>query len=228
MIYDCFVFYNELSLLELRLKLLSPYVDKFILVEMCQTLRGEPKPYYFEENKHLFSKYADKIICVHPDNIPDMDDERGWAKEWFQRNSIIKGLDDCKPEDIIMISDLDEIPNPDMLRNMNMYFVKPRWPYHFDARFRYWRRKLYGDFSWLYRKVNVAEALEKNAVGCSMYFFRYFLNCRSTSFWSGTVMVKYKNLKYYGELDGVAQDLRNIRTSVPYIENAGWHFSYIV
>lgn len=227
MIYDCFTFFNELPLLELRLKLLSPYVDKFILVEMSQTQRGEPKPYYYADNKEMFSEYNDKIICIHPENIPVMEEKRGWTLENFQRKSIIDGLGNCEPDDIIMISDLDEIPNPRILKNMDKYFVKPRWPYHFDAKFRYWKSKLRKDFSWLYKKMSVEDALEKYAVGCSLYLFHYFLNCRSTSLWSGSIIVKYKNLKYYGKLCDVAQDLRDIRSAIPYVENAGWHFSYL-
>ena len=230
MIYDCFTFFNELPLLELRLKILSPYVDKFVLVEMNQTFRGDSKPFFFEENCHLFSDFADKIICVHPKDIPIMHEERGWLLEYFQRNSIIKGLKDCKSDDIIMMSDLDEIPNPDILKEMDKWIVKPRWPYHFDAKIRYWRRKvrgLWGDISWLYRKMTVLDALEKYAINLSLDVHHYFLNCRSLSKWSGTVIIRYRNLKKYSDDANAMQTLRSIRTDIPYVDKAGWHFSYM-
>ena len=53
-IYDVFTFFNEIDLLKLRLEMLSPYVDKFVIVECVETFSGKPKPLYFEESKHLF------------------------------------------------------------------------------------------------------------------------------------------------------------------------------
>lgn len=63
-VYDAFLFFNELDILELRLELLNDYVDYFILSECDYSFQGNPKPFYFEENKHLFQKYLDKIIHV--------------------------------------------------------------------------------------------------------------------------------------------------------------------
>ena len=62
MIIDTCLFFQELDLLEIRLEYLYPFVDKFIIVEACQTFKGELKPYNYEKNKERFSKYADKII----------------------------------------------------------------------------------------------------------------------------------------------------------------------
>ena len=55
-VYDCFIFYNELDLLEIRLKTLDSVVDHFVLVEATKTHRGKDKPLYFEENKERFKK----------------------------------------------------------------------------------------------------------------------------------------------------------------------------
>ena len=62
MIFDCFTFFNELELLELRLELLSTVVDRFIIVEASKTHSGLGKPFYFEENRARFSRFEDKII----------------------------------------------------------------------------------------------------------------------------------------------------------------------
>ncbi|HUD02185.1 MAG TPA: hypothetical protein VMR37_07640 [Rhabdochlamydiaceae bacterium] len=107
-VYDCFNFYNELELLELRLNELNDYVDKFVLVEACETQNGKPKKFYFEENKHLFEKFKDKIIHVKLTE-PFKIKRKVFERERYQRAQILRGLKDAKPDDIIFISDLDEI-----------------------------------------------------------------------------------------------------------------------
>lgn len=112
MIYDCFTFFNELDLLEIRFNILNDYVDKFVLVESTKTFTGKDKPLYYKENQERFSKFKDKIIHVVLDETPN---EYAWYNECIQRNSISKGLINCNDDDIILISDLDEIPNPELI-----------------------------------------------------------------------------------------------------------------
>ena len=64
MIYDCFPFFNELDLLEIRLNELSGVVDRFVLSEAELTHNGDRKPLYFNEHKDRFAKFADKIIHI--------------------------------------------------------------------------------------------------------------------------------------------------------------------
>lgn len=110
-VYDCFTFFNELELLELRLNELDPVVDKFVLVEATRTYQNKEKPLYFNENKKRFDKFKDKIIHIIVDQYPE-NISSPWVLENYQRNKIIGGLVDCKPDDVIIISDLDEIPDP--------------------------------------------------------------------------------------------------------------------
>lgn len=106
-IYDCFLFFNELDVLEIRLNELYNSVDKFVLVESEETFRGKPKPLYFNDNKDRFAPFLDKIIhIVIKDRI---DTGNPWARERFQRDQIMKGLKQCEPNDIIILSDVDEI-----------------------------------------------------------------------------------------------------------------------
>src|SRR3972149_880785 len=63
-IYDCVLFFNEPELLEIRLNELYPHVDKFVIVETIENFQGKLKPLYYEENKFLFEKFADKIIHI--------------------------------------------------------------------------------------------------------------------------------------------------------------------
>ena len=81
MIYDCFTFFNELDLLEIRLKILNDYVDKFVLVEAAKTHSGLPKPLYFNENKQRFLPYQDKIVHISLDNMPES--QNSWVLEKF-------------------------------------------------------------------------------------------------------------------------------------------------
>ncbi len=118
--YDCFLFYNELELLELRLSEMSPYVDKFVLVEACETFRGQPKSFFFDENKRRYEKYADKII--HIKLSEPYKTENPWIRERYQREQIFQGLADCCENDIILLSDLDEVPRgtsiPDIVEKL--------------------------------------------------------------------------------------------------------------
>ncbi|TWA58829.1 tetratricopeptide repeat protein [Azospirillum brasilense] len=108
-IYDCFQFYNELDLLEVRLAELDAVVDRFVLVEATFTHAGDPKPLHYAENRARFAAYADKIIHVVVDDDPG---GFAWQREAHQRDAITRGLDGCDPTDMIVISDADEILRP--------------------------------------------------------------------------------------------------------------------
>ena len=113
MIYDCFTFFNELDVLEIRLNVLKDVVDKFVLVEAGETHTGKPKRLYFKENEERFGAFKDKIIYVGIEKFPSGHD--AWWNENYQRNMIVEGLKGASPDDAVMISDLDEIPNPSIV-----------------------------------------------------------------------------------------------------------------
>jgi beta-1,4-mannosyl-glycoprotein beta-1,4-N-acetylglucosaminyltransferase len=115
-IYDCFTFYHELDLLELRLTELYDVVDHFVLVEANTTYTSRPKPFYFEENKQRYSKWLDKIIHVKVEDMPN--DPNAWVNDIFQRDQIFRGIADADANDLIMISDLDEIIRPAAVESM--------------------------------------------------------------------------------------------------------------
>lgn len=114
MLYDCFTFFNELDLLEIRLNILNDSVDKFVIVEATRTQNNKEKCLYFEENKARFAKFEDKIIHVVVKEFPQKLEQ--WTIENYQRNEIMRGLVNCKDDDVIIISDLDEIPNPKYIK----------------------------------------------------------------------------------------------------------------
>lgn len=115
-VYDCFPFFNEIELLKIRLAELDEVVDYFVLVESVETQRGGGKPLYFEENKLLFAKYLPKIIHV---KIETRNPQFGlWERENYQRNQILRGLGSCSAMDIILISDVDEIPRKSKIKEL--------------------------------------------------------------------------------------------------------------
>lgn len=132
MIYDCFIFYNELDLLEIRLEELKDVVDFFVLVEATKTFTNRPKKLYYNENKHLFGKFVDRIIHIVVDDLPVAPKDT-WEIQFHQRNAISRGLTNCQPEDIVIISDVDEIPRASVvggftgdiaLLEQNFYYYK--------------------------------------------------------------------------------------------------------
>jgi len=106
-VYDCFLFFNELELLEIRLHEMAPYVDHFVIVEANETFRGAPKPYYFAENRERFAQFADKIIHIQLEEHLETDNP--WIRERYQRQQVFRGLKNCNRKDIIFLSDVDEI-----------------------------------------------------------------------------------------------------------------------
>jgi hypothetical protein len=114
MIYDCFIFFQELDVLEIRLRELAPVVDRFVLVEAPVTFSGRLKPLFYGENAARFDAFREKIVHVVVDDMPGGDDS--WEREAFQRNAIERGLRECQQDDIIIISDADEIPSASGVR----------------------------------------------------------------------------------------------------------------
>lgn len=113
-IYDGFMFYNELELLEIRLNELDRLVDRFILVEADVTFSGKKKPLVFQENRHLFEKFLPKITHVVVSDMPGGNDP--WVRERFQRNAIMRGVPgDAKDTDLLIVSDVDEIPKAEAI-----------------------------------------------------------------------------------------------------------------
>ena len=113
-IIDAFIFYNELDMLEFRLTELADVVDHFVIVESTKTFAGKSKPLYYGQNSNRFAQFIPKITHVVVQDMPAGDT---WTREHHQRNCITRGVKLLKPsaDDIIIISDADEIPDPNML-----------------------------------------------------------------------------------------------------------------
>jgi beta-1,4-mannosyl-glycoprotein beta-1,4-N-acetylglucosaminyltransferase len=122
-VVDTFIFYNELDLLKYRLSILDEVVDHFVIVEATHTFSGKEKPLIFQENIALFDAFLPKITHIIVKDFPyifpniNYHKEEQWKNEHHQRNCISRGIDslELSDSDIILISDLDEIPDPNLL-----------------------------------------------------------------------------------------------------------------
>ena len=133
--FDCFMYNNEELLLDLRLNILSKYVKKFILVESTTDHQGNKKKNFFKiEN---FDKFKDKIIHLRIEDFPK-ELSSTWERENFQRNYISKSINNLLDDDYIIISDIDEIPNFDNLKNFEKYkftaFQQSNFCYKFNMK----------------------------------------------------------------------------------------------
>jgi beta-1,4-mannosyl-glycoprotein beta-1,4-N-acetylglucosaminyltransferase len=172
-IFDCFKFFNELELLDLRLMVLDELVDYFVLVEANKTHTGKEKEFIFEQNKHKFSSYLDRIIYVKVEDLPDYIQDDIWVAENFQRDCITRGLDIAEVGDKIIISDVDEIPNPDTIKkylNSNEPVTMTQYLFYYYVnclqRSPWWGSILatYGKYESPQELRNMARGLGYNAV----------------------------------------------------------------
>jgi len=115
-IYDCFSYLDEDLLLDLRLNILDKFVDYFVIVESNKTWQNNHKNHNFDISK--FRKFKEKIIYIKVTDMPDGDNP--YLRENYQRNCISRGIEKADNDDLIIISDLDEIPNPSKLKEFSM------------------------------------------------------------------------------------------------------------
>ena len=213
-IYDCFMYHNEDVILDLRLNFLNEFVDFFVIIESKYNHKGEEKKLNFNIDK--FSKFKDKIrylvLNELPSNIEAINDNdadstksrkyilNGYKRDHFQRNHITSGIDDAGPEDYILISDIDEIPN---LKNVNLSDVNNKLIL-FKQKMCYYRFNLYQkNYNW----VGSRACKKKHLL--SPQWIRD-IKAKAYSFWRLDVF--FSNKKYI---------------DIFFVENGGWHFSYL-
>tara|TARA_B100001559_G_scaffold315879_1_gene318504 strand:+ start:61 stop:930 length:870 start_codon:yes stop_codon:yes gene_type:complete len=153
------MYFDEDLLLDLRLNSLNKFVKKFVITEATYTHNGSKKKLNFDINN--FKKFKDKIIYLvvdeQPKNILKINDEdnkdkigeklilNGMARDYYQRESLSKGLTHALDEDLILVSDLDEIPN---LEKLNIKNLKDDIIIFEQKIFYYKLNLLYDDFLW--------------------------------------------------------------------------------
>lgn len=204
MVYDVFMFFNEIDLLEIRMNILDPVVDYFVITEANTTQMGENREPIFNNYANRFSKFKNKIIYNLVEN-QDIKFEDQWHREAFQKNACINGLKSCKDDDIIIFSDLDEIPNPEKVKNIIQTFDKDKI-YHFAQ-----------DMYYFY--LNYKNIDGKLLASCGEF------PEISEKKWLGSKLCSYKLLKEIG-----CDNIRHkdyIRSGDERISDGGWHFTYM-
>lgn len=131
MIYDCFTFFNELDLLEIRLNILDDYTDYFVIGESYETFSGLKKPLYYNENKERFEKWNDKIIhIIHP----NLNTNNSFERAGFQKENLKSGLKNALDEDIIYFGDTDEIWKPKVIDDKVYNLRQKNYSYYLNNR----------------------------------------------------------------------------------------------
>ena len=218
-VFDVFLFFNELDILELRLEMLNDVVDFFVITECDLTFSGRPKSLIFAQNMERFKKYNKKII-YNPITKKDIENlkDKSWQeyttdfnkstphkskgkpakklhkslqREIRQRDAAFLGLfgrADCK--DIILLSDVDEIPDPNTIKILTKKDLKN--PYYLN-----------------------------------MDWYMYWIINKVCAPWFGTVAFNFEVLKgkSLDLLRYSSKDQNNVPGEI--VENGGWHFSYL-
>ena len=122
-IYDCFQYFNEEHIADLRFNILDEFVDYFVIVESTVNHQGKEKKLQFDIGKYQKFKKKIKYIIVDdtPENIKKPHEGGESLVEQHQRNSLMKVLNKANDEDLIILSDVDEIPN---LKKLNLFNKK--------------------------------------------------------------------------------------------------------
>jgi len=213
-IFDCFMYFDEDIVLDVRLNYLDKYIDQFIIIESEYNHKGEKRTPLFDINK--FKKFENKIKYILTNDIPPgienlkVDDNESeiyrksifnaWKRENLQRNQISVGLSDAQEEDWVIISDLDEIPNLSGIKlkdiNDNLVFFKQDMMYYkFNLRLE--------NYTWIGSKACKMKNLE------SPQWIRDIKD-RKYNWWR--VDTYFSKRKY---------------SNILFVENGGWHFSYL-
>lgn len=206
MIFDCFTYFNDDLMTELRLNTLDKYVDKFVIIEATTDHAGKKKKLNFNIEK--FDNFKNKIRYIVVDDLPKNTkpfyyNRRIWHKnmvrEEYQRNQIMRGISDAKDEDLIIISDNDEIPNLENLEN----FKFKNFAVFNQKFFRY--------------KLNLLSEAQTPYQGSRIVRKKY-LKGRITPQW---LRHQYtKRIKPW--------QIHRYFTNPVVIENGGWHFSFMI
>ena len=213
-VYDCFMYCDEDTVVDIRLNCLDAYVDKFVIVESKFTHSGKKRNLLFDINQ--FKRFKDKIIYLALDDEPrgietiyDKDGkdlksfkyiENALKRENYQRNYISKGLSDADAEDIIMVSDADEIPN---LGKLDLKKIKNKLIF-FQQKMFYYKLNLYIDsFNWFGTKA----CRKKDLISP-----QWLRNIKDRAYPLWRIDTLFSKLKYQ---------------NIYFVNDGGWHFSNI-
>jgi len=211
-IYDCFMYFDEDLLLDIRLNSLNKFVKKFVISEATYTHNGSKKKLNFDINK--FKKFKDKITYIvvenQPKNIMTIFNNvtkkqkgeklilNGMARDYFQRENLIKGIKNANDDDFILVSDLDEIPS---LNNLNFSKINNRIVIFRQKMFYYKLNLLYEHYNWL----GTRGIKKKNLISP-----QWLRNIKGRNYPKWRIDILFSKKKY---------------SNLFFIEEGGWHFT---
>ena len=207
-VFDCFLFHDELDLLELRLGELWDSVDRFILVESTSTFSGNPKPLHFSRNRERFAPFASKLTALVFDDPNASKD--AWQRRKRQCNALMSGLASARSNDIVLLSDVDEIVSPDAIAELRLSPPATNEVVCFELRMFNYFLNLEIDEPWLRSGPRAARF--------------------------GSIRTMERLRKVHGPSDQLMRNLTRAikasnhmgrRTRRRVLCNAGWHFSYV-
>ena len=206
------MFFDEEMLLDLRLNIMDKYVDKFVITEASYMHSGKPKKLLFDINK--FSKFKDKIIYIIVNDPPprlleisDLDKsdvrdlkkiQNAYKREIYQIEKTQDGLVDANPDDIIIVSDLDEIPN---LENIDFSYFKKNLVFFKQKMFYYKFNLLHESLPWYGSKA------------CQKKYFKspqWLRSIKNKQYPIWRLDILFSNKKY---------------NNISFIKDGGWHFT---
>ena len=206
------MYFDEDLLLDLRLNSLDKFVKKFVITEATYTHNGSKKKLNFDINK--FKRFKDKIVYIvvdkHPPNILDIkendtEDQRGeklilngMARDYFQRENLFQGIKDSVEDDLILISDLDEIPN---LTHINFSEIKNNILIFEQKMFYYKLNLFYEDYIWFGTKA----VKRKNFISP-----QWLRNIKGKNYPKWRIDTFFSKKKY---------------SNLSFVKNGGWHFT---
>ena len=206
------MYFDEDLLLDLRLNSLNKFVKKFVISEATYTHNGNKKDLKFDINK--FQKFKDKIVYLIVDNQPtnildliegESKEKRGeklilngMARDYFQRENLKRGLAGINDEDLVLISDLDEIPN---FKELNFTKIKNNILIFEQKMFYYKLNLFYSDYTWLGTKATKY----KNFISP-----QWLRNIKGKNYSKWRIDTWFSKEKY---------------SNLLFIKNGGWHFT---
>ena len=206
------MYFDEDLLLDLRLHSLDKFVKKFVITEATYTHNGTEKKLNFDINK--FKKFKNKIDYIivdnQPKNILDLSDKdtkekrgeklilNGMARDYFQRENLFQGIGKASSDDLILVSDLDEIPN---LNKLNFNTIKNNIIIFEQKMFYYKLNLFYKDFNWQGTKG----VKRKNFISP-----QWLRNIKGKKYPSWRIDTLFSKKKY---------------SNLLHIKDGGWHFT---
>ena len=210
-IIDCFMYYDEEMVLDIRLNILDKYVSHFVICEANFNHNGTKRELQF--NIENYKKFKEKIIYLPLNSLPEnlkllnKDDTKGiknskildnaLIRENFQRNYLYSGIKKFKDDDLIIISDLDEIPNLENFRYRKKVTIFEQKMYYYKLNLLHQNFKWYG--SKLVKKKHLLSP-------------QWLRNIKSKKYPLWRMDIFFSNTKY---------------NNIKFIKNGGWHFTNV-